>query len=302
MFKVSDINGVKVIICDEKDAKNIDKISQNTVQTWQPDRDNVETISDTKQGKIAENIIEKYFNLSFNGLEYLSYDEIRNDNLKLHAPFDALIFDKNKIHKSQIDKIKELINNDVKLHNGRKISESLRKLLRSLNIYTLEVKSTKISERRKFLSDKDRIQQIKFDDFFIYPYHLRKSNTIDNFPKYVQYLKDKFPEQFHNLSDKDIVSKILNNEYKNSNDIMVRIYTDLENNKFYLMGYMSNVKILENKNIKRFYKEGKSESAIYFSRPIRDGKSIDILMTDKSFWKDNVNQKQQNNRSDLDER
>lgn len=122
------------------------------------------------------------------------------------------------------------------MYNGRKISDNLRKILRDIGIHTLEVKSTKISAKRLFLSDKNRINEIKKDDFFIYPYHLRKSSTVDNFEKYVQFVENKFPEHFQNLSKKEIVSKILNNEYKNSNDIVVRIYTDIENNKFYLMG------------------------------------------------------------------
>lgn len=288
MFNISDIDGVKVIVSDDRNNVNVDKITKNTVQTWQPDRCTNETKQDTIQGKISENVVEKYFKTSFKDIVFLSYDDIRNDDFKLHAPFDGLIFKKDTFNQVQLDKIKKLINENVRLYNGRKISDNLRKILRDIGIHTLEVKSTKISAKRLFLSDKDRINEIKKDDFFIYPYHLRKSLTVDNFEKYVQFVENKFPEHFQSLSKKEIVSKILNNEYKNSNDIIVRIYTDIENNKFYLMGYMPNIDILKNQNIKRFFKEGKSDSALYFARPISEGKSIDSIITDKTLWKEDA--------------
>ena len=72
--------------------KNIDSfmdlnekiISSNTVNTWQKDRSMLDIGRDTNLGKIAENIISNYINYE-TSLNYLSYDEFRQNNYKKHA-------------------------------------------------------------------------------------------------------------------------------------------------------------------------------------------------------------------------
>lgn len=69
----------------------VDTIAQNTKNTWQPDRGSGEMHSNTKQGKIAEVIVEEFIRRYYNKqLSTLSYDKIRNDRNEKHAPLICL--------------------------------------------------------------------------------------------------------------------------------------------------------------------------------------------------------------------
>ena len=58
----------------------VNQIASHTTETWQPDRANAERGRNTRQGKIAEDIVESFIGEYFKScISIKSYDEIRND-------------------------------------------------------------------------------------------------------------------------------------------------------------------------------------------------------------------------------
>ena len=292
MCNVSNLNGVKIITTDKKTDfnKETNTIASHTHQTWQKDRSFEETVADTSQGKLAEMVVEAYFSSFLTDFIYISYDKIRDDNFKFHAPFDAILIKQEMVKDRNLEVIKtrlaDIINKGCQT-NG-KISCGLRNFLLNNNIITIEIKSTKISQKRINLNDSERINAIQKDDYFLYPYFLRTNdNDVTNFEKYVDYVCKKYPDEIINVNkNKAKENNLLNIEFFNSSDIVIRVYTESlsDHNKFYIMGYMRNAEILLNKNIKQFFKKGKSENAIYFTKSIKNGKGIDLLSTDELVW------------------
>ena len=292
MGSVHNLNGVKIITTDKKTDfnKETNTIASHTHQTWQKNRSFEETVADTSQGKLAEAVVEKYFKNFLKDFVYISYDELRNDNFKFHAPFDAILIKQEMIQGLNVEIIKNRLSEKINTHRqvDGNITCGVRKLLRKCDIRTVEIKSTKISQKRKNLSDIERINAIKEDDYFLYPHFLRTNdNDVTNFEKYVDYVYEKHSDEITNFNkSKTNEDNLLNIEFLNSSDIVIRIYTESlpDHNKFYLMGYMKNTEILSNKNIKQFFKKGKSENTIYFAKPIENGKDIDLLSTDELLW------------------
>lgn len=292
MCNVCNLNGVKIITTDKKTDfnKEVNTIASHTHQTWQKNRSFGETVADTSQGKLAEMVVEAYFSSFLTDFIYIPYDKIRDDNFKFHAPFDAILIKQEMVKDRNLEVIKtrlaDIINEGCQT-NG-KISDGLRNFLLNNNIITIEIKSTKISQKRINLNDSERINAIQKDDYFLYPYFLRTNdNNVTNFKKYVDYACEKYPDEIINVNkNKAKEDNLLNIEFFNSSDIVIRVYTESlsDHNKFYIMGYMRNAEILSNKNIKQFFKKGKSENAIYFTKSIKSGKGIDLLSTDELVW------------------
>ena len=91
------------------EERTSDLIAKNTCNTWQKKRDLLEKIKDTKQGKLAEKFVKQYIE-QHTGLSYLEYDEIRIDNYEKHAPFDGLLYLKDKLNKDILDECIKKIN------------------------------------------------------------------------------------------------------------------------------------------------------------------------------------------------
>jgi hypothetical protein len=76
---------------DTIEEKTTAAIAKQTQDTWQANRTAEEKHQDTACGKIAEHLVEEYFQSNLTQLQFLSYDEFRKNNYKKHAPFDALV-------------------------------------------------------------------------------------------------------------------------------------------------------------------------------------------------------------------
>ena len=65
------------------DDSIVEQIVDHTEETWQPDRRDEERGSNTRQGKVAEEIVEQFF-LQFleDKIAMKSYDDIRNDDFE----------------------------------------------------------------------------------------------------------------------------------------------------------------------------------------------------------------------------
>jgi len=282
------MNGVQVVKVAQKDDKNpfIEQIVDTTANTWQQGRKKEEKTIDTKQGKTAEDVVETY-SKEYNEFVFVSYDEIREDNFRKHAPFDALLYKKSKTTPQQYENCKTMILKDVEKSTTGKISKETRKYLRNNMIYTVEIKSTSAANRKRSLSEEQKkkalsiIQQIKKDDFFLYPHYCRESNEIKTLNQYLQYIKKE--GLFADLEITDFISVVFDEEIQNASDIQIRVYIDDESNACYIVGYSLAKDILEKPNIKKFNSK-KSKDAVYFTKPLIEGKSVNLLFSDSRLW------------------
>lgn len=266
-------NSIFVENIESQEFTNSVLIANNTHNTWQQGRDINEKIKDTKQGKLAEYLVKSY--IESVDLSYVDYDAIRKDNYKKHAPFDGLIFADNTYIDLCIDKINE----DVKNSYIGNITPKCRKFLNSRGIKTVEIKSTKINDKRMALAKsmggkkEDYLSVIDNDDFLTYPHFLRHG-TIGTFVEYCDYVKDNIPE-FKNMKWAELVERIKEVELENLSDIYIHVY--MYDGKAIIMGYTEKEAFLKYPTIRKFIKRGKSEDAIYLTTPLYRGKSIKFL-------------------------
>ena len=93
------------------DARVVGQIMNYTAETWQPDRPKKERECNIEQGKIAEEITERFIRQYYSQeLSLKTYDEIRNDDFKKHAPFDFLLWKTGTVN---IAFIEEAIRQDI---------------------------------------------------------------------------------------------------------------------------------------------------------------------------------------------
>jgi hypothetical protein len=286
------INGVQIIESTKTSIKNdVVILSENTANTWQEDRSSEEKLADTKQGKNAEEALFKYIK-EYKDFTYISYDDIRNDNLKKHAPFDGLLYKNNKTNQFIIDSCISKILTDIENDNYGRISVETRNILRQNDVYTVEIKSTKVNDKKKTgtfkpeINDYDYeylIRKIKYDDYFIYPHFCRDttSNLITNFDEYCNYIGNN---KLIIAKDKEeLKKKIFETEYFNSSDIQVRVYVDELIGKYFLIGYILVEDIIKQQNISKFPSD-KSHNALYYKTKLSSGNSLNLLFSEPRLW------------------
>lgn len=286
------INGVQIIESNKTSIKKeVLTLSENTANTWQGNRSSEEKLADTKQGKDAEAALSLYIQ-EYRDFEYISYDDIRNDKLKKHAPFDGLLYKNNKTNKFIIDSCIFKILKDIENDTYGRISIETRNILRQNDIYTVEIKSTKVNDKKKAGTFKTDIndydyeyltKKIKYDDYFIYPHFCRDttSNLITNFDEYCSYIENN--KLIIAKDKKELENKIFEIEYSNSSDIQIRVYVDEEIGKFFLMGYILVEDIIKQKNISKFPSD-KSQNALYYKTKLSTGNSLNLLFSEPKLW------------------
>lgn len=263
----------------QDDKKTISEIAENTDNTWQPERPPEETIENTLQGKVAEKMFEEYINTEFSEhLEVMAYDLIRCDHNEKHAPFDFLIWEKDK---SDIFAVVQSIQSDIRTSYGRfvKISEATRTLCKREKVKIVEVKSTKIANRHKqrgFSNDySDDVSVtglsdyiVKNDDFLCYPLLKRKEAREDyTVVDYCIEYQQKNP-QFADLHGKILLERVLKDECrKQLCDIFVRVYVDEIYKRGLALGWITKEQMYSGDvKLKRMKQEGKSEQALYWAK------------------------------------
>lgn len=307
-FKLDDIDGNIVIFISNEEQKNwssdnsqeIQIISNNTENTWQPNRPKAELLKNTKQGKIAEamflSLVEFYkeSNSDGNKLIYTSYDDIRQDELKKHAPFDGILYiEGNTNVKYAID----LINEDVKNNDYGKITNNTKKELRSRGIKTVEIKSSKVPAKdyegvnkedlNNVIEQKKLITNLRKRDFFVYPRFKRTiGETVHCFKDYCKYLNKQY-YQFRGLNEEQLISKVCEMEKEDKCDIYTRIFIEDSNTDLltgYILGYALGTDFFENPQIINMPQKGKSEKAIYYAYPIQSCNQILDIFSDNRLW------------------
>lgn len=184
------------------DARVVGQIMNYTAETWQPDRPKKERECNIEQGKIAEEITERFIRQYYSQeLSLKTYDEIRNDDFKKHAPFDFLLWKTGTVN---IAFIEEAIRQDIARTPNKfvKLSNVTRRLCRTLGVKIVEVKSTNIRNDLKvesdFTGDYDNVKSVqklletirRKDDVFCYPKLKRRESDpgycLDDYCREVQ--------------------------------------------------------------------------------------------------------------------
>lgn len=275
----------------EIDDSVIGQITENTAETWQPDRETNERGNNTEQGKIAEEIVEQFLRQFYaNRISSKSYDEIRNDGFTKHAPFDFLIWESGT---ADIAPIEIAIQNDISSTPNQfvRLSEYTRRLCRQSNVKIVEVKSTKIREALKrdsgFNGDYDDqaeviklINEIKrCDDVFCYP-HFKRSDIAVNYSidDYCQYVKRQ-DGSLANLTGEQLRRRVIDLEVTHQcSDIFVRVYLDQEQKRGFVIGWMQRERLLDYAVLfKKMVQRNKSERALYFAKNLSEVTGLDLI-------------------------
>lgn len=277
----------------------IDQITENTAETWQPNREKSERGKNTEQGKIAEEIVEQFFNRFFKNRIFLkSYDAIRNDGFSKHAPFDFLIW---KSMARDISLIELSIQNDITNTPNQfvRLSEYTRKLCKEQNVKIVEVKSTKIRNSLKknsgFNGDYDDhaeilklVNEIKQnDDVFCYPHYKRSERDFNySIDDYCQYVKRK-EESLANLNGEELRQHVIDLEIAHQcSDIFIRVYIDQEAKRGIVIGWIQRERLLDYAvKFKKMVQSNKSEKALYFTKNLTEIEGLDFIerVFDKEF-------------------
>ena len=219
-----------------------------------------------------------------------TYDEIRNDDFKKHAPFDFLLWKTGTVN---IAFIEEAIRQDIARTPNKfvKLSNVTRRLCRTLGVKIVEVKSTNIRNDLKvesgFTGDYDNVQSVqklletirRKDDVFCYPKLKRRESDpgycLDDYCREVQ---EKFSE-FDGCKGENLRRRVIAWECENQCcDIFVRVYLDRPAKKGFVIGWMQKEELLDDTvQFKRMRQKNKSELALYFAKNLGETKGIDCL-------------------------
>lgn len=249
-------------------------IVDNTLNTWQMGRGIKEKKADTAIGKLAEDAVKTALNTI--GINcYYSYDNIRNDNYKLHAPFDGVL------SLSLSDDMIQLICQDVQ-KSGAKLSSETRNILRYNHIYTVEVKSTRLADKYKVRAgfktyDSDmQLRNLVFSlgklDFITYPYFTRYGNLT--FQQYCLFAEKRLKT---NKRGKDLEEHVRQIELANANDVYIRVFMDEVSKKAIILGWIDRELFFSNPKTHKLILPGKSEIPLYFVKRIESGYSIEKI-------------------------
>jgi hypothetical protein len=275
MINSSDIIIIENINDYAKAGKKIETIIENTVNTWQETRTKISKESDTKLGKLAEDIFQAYVKQNIKHITYLSYDDIRTNNFKKHAPFDGLLFNNENINIDNLREIIKEINSEITANKWGKISDKLKLKCLKQHIFITEIKSTRITDRHKN-NGAVSLEALLKDDFLEYPKYLRKDsfNSINNYEDYIEFCK-----KYRNFNCKsgNCLDDIKKEELLNMRHLYIRIYIDEKELVAYIIGCISNRTFIKNSKIKKMPQRGKSEFALYLATSLKNGVNINKI-------------------------
>lgn len=143
MITSQDIILYKNIFCPADLLERIKIIATNTQNTWQQNRALDDIIKDTIIGKIAKYSLKKHI-FAHSAFIILDYDDFRVDNYKKHALFDCIICDKQN---TNLQLAIEAINIDAINNKNGAMNSATKILLKNFDIFTIEIKSTRITNR-----------------------------------------------------------------------------------------------------------------------------------------------------------
>ena len=257
----------KDVSCSTELLGQINIIASHTQNTCQKNRTLTDIIKDTTIGKIAEHTLKEHI-AAHSDFAILDYDDFRVNNYKKHAPLDCILFKKEN---TNLQAAKDAINTDATNNQSGAMSKNTKALLKTLDILTLEIKSTRITERHKKNNVVD-CRVILNDDFLAYPFFYRKIPAdiqINSWEQYREYcIKNK------RIQPDIEIDALQEFELENMYDCYARVYVEQKDNNLfdiYIIGYISKRNFIANSVIKRMPQRGKSEQALYIATAIKNG-------------------------------
>lgn len=276
------------------DNNEIEQIVTHTHNTWQQNRPIEEIRANTKQGKKAEIVVEKFLEDNSRS-RYLSYDKIRRDEFEKHAPFDGIIYSITVEREVLIAAI-EHINEDVRTSAGDSgtITVSTREFMENNGIYTVEIKSSMLQDPRDYVRMQHKIKEERteddyrrlceyikgFYDYFVYPHFCRDNINIKTFYDYTVFIRRQ-----RNYFPKDkqaFLYDLMKDEYDNACDIYTRVFFDNISNEIIIPGYVIKTRFFEEPRIRKM-PSPKSRNAIYYMYHMRLGKSLIEIDNDEEI-------------------
>ena len=270
----------------ELDGDEVEHIVRHTHNTWEHDRPLSEIRKNTVQGKSAEFVLQRLME-EYSRLRYRSYDAIRNDGFRKHAPFDGVIFDA-RISEAVLDEAFRRIRADVDGSPGDSgtISVRTREFLRNSGIFTLEIKSSRLQDPRDYRTMKRKVKGERSGedyealcahirsayDYFVYPHYCRDHRGITNFYEYASYVKRQHPE-FESCSAGPFLRRLMRTEWDNACDVYTRVFFDVLSDEILIPGYVTKDSFFQEPRIRKM-PTPKSGNAIYYMYPIRFGTGI----------------------------
>lgn len=255
----------------DSDVKNI---VANTVNTWQRGRSEQEKTADTQLGKMAEDVVMA--TLETIGInDYHSYDCFRTDNFKSHAPFDGVLC-------SNLTKeLKQVINNAVQIE-GPHLSAKTRNFLRSKGVRTVEIKSTRLTDKYKqrnnftSYSDESGLERLynylMTLDYLTYPYYTRYGDM--SYSEYCNYVERRIKT---GLSGSKLESHVRQIELDNATDIYIRVFMDESEKKALVMGWIDRETFFNPPETQKLFKRFKSEIPLYFVKSLKFGYPLEQI-------------------------
>lgn len=272
------------ITADSNDA--VSQIVSHTANTWQANRGTAEKGRDTKQGKQAEQAVSLFFSKYHTSVKYISYDTIRNDNFLKHAPFDGVLVDCNKVSNTTLTEKFAKVNKEIAEGSYGVITPELRAELYDAGIFTVEIKSTKVNDKKRTAASfssygetvqiKNLLTAICADDFLTYP-HFRRTGDYD-WNSYCSYVQRRVPElsSFTGVALQNAVKEI---ELANMDDFYIRVYMDEIHKKALILGFITKEDFMELPYIKKMILWGKSENALYLAKKLTARKPLEDLIS-----------------------
>ncbi len=270
----------------ELDGDEVEHIVRHTHNTWEHGRPLSEIRNNTVQGKSAEFVLQRLME-EYSRLRYRSYDAIRNDGFRKHAPFDGVIFDA-RISEAVLDEAFRRIRADVDGSPGDSgtISVRTREFLRNSGIFTLEIKSSRLQDPRDYRTMKRKAKGERSGedyealcahirnkyDYIVYPHYCRDHRGITNFYEYASYVKRQYPE-FESCSAVRFLRRLMRTEWENACDVYTRVFFDVLSDEILIPGYVTKDSFFQEPRIRKM-PSPKSGNAIYYMYPIRFGTGI----------------------------
>ncbi len=274
----------------------VEKIVDNTANTWQKGRTREEMYHDTLQGKLAEDMYADFikFYQPEQTILYLSYDDFREDGFEKHAPIDGILYlSGNKWLQNGLN----IINNDVQNNQYGKVSPNTLSYLKSKGLYTVEVKSSRVPDKdyngiskqafRKAHQQQQLISNLRKRDFFVYPEFSRTiGKKVHNFNDYCKYVVE-YHSQFAGLSKQELIREIVIKELETKCDIYTRIFMDWNTTESiigYITGYALGTDFFIEPRIINMSRKDKSENALYYVFPIESCRNLLDIFNDNRLW------------------
>lgn len=272
-------------LTNEKDV-TVSKIVEHTANTWQPARGTEEKGRDTTQGKMAEQAVLLYFSKCATSVKYIPYDVIRTDNFQKHAPFDGVLIDEAKVTEETRSLIFKKINDEIDRGSYGQISTNLRKEMLAAGVFSVEIKSTKVSDNKRVAANfksydnkpevADLLEAICQDDFLTYPHYKRMGDYT--WESYCIYVKNK-DINFSSLSGADLSNAVKAVELANMDEFYIRVYMDDIHKKALILGFIGKDDFMEFPFIKKMPRAGKSEKALYLAKKLNHRKPLSELIS-----------------------